>query len=80
MKWSHSDVVCFGSDDWPKVRWMTGADSLEEAEGRVAFDVVLLLEAVKLSRVNVHSRQHLHKETNTEIQQGCCRAEGEESK
>lgn len=51
-------------------------DSLEEAEGRVAFDVVLLLEAVKLGRVNVHSRQHLQKETNVrKIRGGCGRAE-----
>lgn len=49
-----------------------GADSLEEAEGWVAFDVVLLLEAVKLSRVNVHSREHLQKETSVENQSSCC--------
>lgn len=54
----------------PKVRWMRGADSLEEAEGRVAFDVVLLLEAVKLSRVNVHPREHLQKETKREESDG----------
>lgn len=38
---------------------MRGLDSLKVAEGRVAFDVVLLLEAVELCRVNVHPRQHL---------------------
>lgn len=45
----------------PKVRRMRGLDSLKVAEGRVAFDVVLLLEAVKLSRVHVHPRQYLKK-------------------
>lgn len=34
-------------------------DSLKVAEGRVAFDVVLLLEAVKLGWVHVHSCQNL---------------------
>lgn len=54
-----------------------GGDSLEEAEGRVAFDVVLLLEAVKLSRVDVHSRQHLRRETNAKNQTGCRGAESD---
>lgn len=43
----------------PKERRMRGLDSLKVAEGRVAFDVVLVLEAVKLSRVHIHSCQHL---------------------
>lgn len=43
----------------PKVRRMIGLDSLKVAEGRVAFDVVLLLEAVKLSWVHIHSCQNL---------------------
>ena len=32
---------------------------LKVAEGGVALDVVLLLEAVKLARMHVHPRQHL---------------------
>ena len=40
---------------------MRGLDSLKVAEGRVAFDVVLLLEAVKLSWVHIHPRQYLKK-------------------
>lgn len=32
---------------------------LKVAEGRIAFDVVLLLKAVKLSWVNIHPRQYL---------------------
>ncbi len=45
----------------PKVRRMIGLDSLKVAEGRVAFDVVLLLEAVKLSWVHIHPCQYLKK-------------------
>lgn len=50
---------------------MRGVDSLEVAEGRVAFDVVLLLEAVKLGWVNVHSRKYLkkNKTRNVKIRQ-----------
>lgn len=62
----------------PKVRWMRGADSLEVAEGRVAFDVVLLLEAVELGWVNVHSRKYLKKRQktiNVKNQTTCCAAE-----
>lgn len=44
------------------MRRMTGLHSLKVAEGRVAFDVELLLEAVKLSRVHIHPRQHLERE------------------
>lgn len=43
------------------VRQMRGPNLLKIAEGRVAFDVVLLLEAVKLTRVHVHPRQYLQK-------------------
>lgn len=43
----------------PQVRRMRGIDSLKVAESRVALDVELLLEAVKLSRVHIHPRQHL---------------------
>lgn len=50
----------------PKVRRMTGLDSLKVAEGRVAFDVVLLLEAVKLSWVHIHPRQYLKTRQNKE--------------
>lgn len=42
---------------------MTGLDSLKVAEGRVAFDVVLLLEAVKLGWVHVHPCQYLKRKT-----------------
>lgn len=45
----------------PKVRQMRGLDSLKVAESRVAFDAVVMLEAVKLSRVHIHPRQYLDK-------------------
>ena len=67
MKWPYSDVLSLASEGWPKVRQMRGLDSLKVAEGRVAFDVVLLLEAVKLGWVHVHPCQYLkkkHKEEN----------------
>lgn len=38
-----------------------GFNSLKVAESRVAFDVVLLLEAVKLGWVHVHSCQNLER-------------------
>lgn len=38
---------------------MTGLNSLEVAESGVAFDAVLLLEAIKLSWMHIHSCQHL---------------------
>ena len=34
-------------------------DSLKVAEGRVALDIVLLLEAIKLCWVHIHPCQHL---------------------
>lgn len=63
MKWPYSDVLSLASEGWPKVRQMTGLDSLKVAEGRVAFDVVLLLEAVKLGWVHVHPCQYLKRKT-----------------
>lgn len=45
---------------------MRGLDSLKVAEGRVAFDVVLLLEAVKLGWVHVHPCQYLRKKNKEE--------------
>ena len=41
---------------------------LKVAEGGVALDVVLLLEAVKLARMHVHPRQHL--EGGGEVERG----------
>lgn len=38
---------------------MAGFNSLKVAESRVAFDVELLLEAVKLGWMHVHSCQNL---------------------
>lgn len=57
FKWTNSDVLSHGSEGWR--RQMTGFDSLKVAESRVAFDVVLLLEAIKLSWMHIHSCQHL---------------------
>lgn len=57
FKWTDSDVPSLGSEGWR--RQMTGFNSLKIAEGRVAFDVVLLLEAIKLSWMHIHSCQYL---------------------
>lgn len=46
---------------------MRGIYSLEVAEGRVAFDVVLLLEAVKLGWMHIHSCQYLKKKKKNVI-------------
>lgn len=54
----------------PKVRRMRGGDSLEVAEGRVAFDVVLLPEAFKLGWVHVHPRKDLEDETRQRWSKG----------
>lgn len=57
FKWTNSDVLSHGSEGWR--RQVTGFHSLKVAESRVAFDVVLLLEAIKLSWMHIHSCQHL---------------------
>lgn len=53
LKWPCSDV--------PKVIKIRGLNSLKVAERGVAFDVVFLLEAIKLGGVHIHSCQHLYK-------------------
>lgn len=57
FKWTDSDVPSHGSEGWR--RQMTEFNSLKVAESRVAFDVVLLLEAIKLSWMHIHSCQYL---------------------
>lgn len=52
--------------------------SLKVAEGRVAFDGVLLLEAVELGRVHVHPCQHLNKAKQKRKAASACQGGEEE--
>lgn len=45
---------------------MMGLYSLKVAEGWVAFDIVLLLEAIKFSWMHINSRQYLEEKTHTQ--------------
>lgn len=48
---------------------MTGFNSLKVAESWVAFDIVLLLQAIKLSWMHIHSCQYL--KVNVRKSRGC---------